>query len=157
MNPAQYRSTARRAVLAKTAAAVDPAQVAGVLSLLGGGALAGSAATGDDQSALKRIGKGTLGTGMAYAGYKAMTDPRWQRGIRTGAQKAVELVQSAIARLRTKTAAAHTPADPYLDGFCDAAAACGVSPEALAKYAAATNAVPAQASAPARRVAAPAR
>ena len=143
MNPAQHRSTARRAVLAKTAAAADPAQIASVLGLLGGGALAGSAAS-DDQSTLKRVGKGTLGAGLAYGGYKAMTDPKWQRGVRTGTQKAIELVQSAITRLRTKTAAAHTPADPYLAGFCDAAVACGVSPEALAKYATAVNAVPAR-------------
>jgi hypothetical protein len=131
MNPAQYRSTVRRAVLAKTAAAADPAQVAGVLGLLGGGALAGSAVSDDDQSALKRIGKGTLGAGLAYGGYKAMTDPKVQQGIRTGTQKAVELVQAAVAQLRANTA--KTAETAFDAGFCDVAAECGVDPVALAK------------------------
>jgi len=130
MNTAQHRSMARRAVLAKTAAAVDPAQVAGVLGLLGGGALAGSAAS-DDQSTLKRIGKGTLGAGLAYGGYKAMTDPKVQQGIRTGTQKAVELVQAAVAQLRANTA--KTAETAFDAGFCDVAAECGVDPVALAR------------------------
>lgn len=95
---AAVRSQARRAALYKCAA-VDPAQVAGIVGMLGGGALAGSAATGDDQSTLKRIGKGALATGLAYGGYKAMTDPRWQQGIRDGASRLHDLFKRFAARL----------------------------------------------------------
>lgn len=92
-------SLVRRAALTKSAAA-DPARLAGVLSLAAGGALGGSAATGDDQSTLKRVGKGTIGAGLAYGGYKALTDPQWQAGIRTGADTVHDIIAQLVQRIR---------------------------------------------------------
>ena len=97
-------------------AAVDPAAAAGAAALLGGGALAGSAVTGDDQSMAKRVGKATLGTGLAVGGYKAMTDPKWQAGIRTGTQKAMDIIREMVGRMPAKAASArHVKSAGILD------------------------------------------
>lgn len=87
-------------------AALDPATAGGAAAMAIGGALGGSALTGDDQSFTKRLGKGTAGTALGYLGYKAMTDPRWQEGIRSGTQKAMGIIRSAIGRLPAKAASA---------------------------------------------------
>lgn len=113
-------------------AQLDSARIAGTLAMLGGGALGGSAATGDDQSALKRIGKGTLGTGLAVAGYKAMTDPKWQHAIRKGVSTAGDY----LSRLVGGIGAAKAAESAYAAGFRKAAEAAGVDPVALYKSAA---------------------
>ena len=113
-------------------AQIDPARIAGTLAMLGGGALGGSAATGDDQSTLKRIGKGTLGTGLAVAGYKAMTDPVWQRMIRRGVYNAKDYLSRLVGGLGPLKKAGSA----YIDGFVKAAETAGVDPVALYKAAA---------------------
>jgi len=113
-------------------AQIDPSRIVGTLAMLGGGALGGSAATGDDQSTLKRIGKGTLGTGLAVAGYKAMTDPTWQRMIRRGVYNA----QDYLSRLVGGLGPLKKAGSAYIDGFVKAAGAAGVDPVALYKAAA---------------------
>lgn len=80
--------------------AVDPRHIA-ALSLLLGGAAGGSAITGGDQSALSRLGRGALGAGLTYAGYKTLTDPRWQRAVGQGTQRAIDYGRQGIAYLRS--------------------------------------------------------
>ena len=99
---AAVRSQVRRAALTKVA--LDPAQVLGYAGMLGGGALAGDAAMNGEQSATRRIGKGVLGAGLAYAGHKAMTDPKWQGAVNNGAQKAVSYVRGLLGRVKAAEA-----------------------------------------------------
>ena len=128
------RSMARRAVLTKSAA-VDPAQVIGALGMLGGGYLGGSATTGDDQSIYKRTGKIGIGAGLGYAGYKAMTDPKWQNGINKGVDWIKDLIRAILNRTpKVAEAGPISFEDAYLDGFCKAAEVAGVDPVALAQY-----------------------
>lgn len=87
-------------------AALDPATAGGAAAMAIGGALGGSALTGDDQSFAKRVGKGTIGTALGYAGYKAMTDPRWQAGIRNGTQRAIDIIRTVMGRMPVKGASA---------------------------------------------------
>lgn len=82
------------------AAGIDPRIIA-LLSTALGGAAAGSAATGGDQSALSRLGKGALGAGLTYAGYKTLTDPRWRQAVGQGTQRAVDYGRQGIAYLRS--------------------------------------------------------
>ena len=134
---AAIRSQARRAVLVK--AAIDPTQIAGALAMAGGGALGGSAVTDDDQSMLKRIGKGTLGAALGYGGYKLMTDPRWQQGLRNGVGTARNLIAGLLGKAQGAAKAAEAQPTPeeqaFAAGFCKAAEAMGVDPAALAKVA----------------------
>ena len=99
---AAVRSQARRATLTKVA--LDPAQALGYAGMLGGGALAGDAAMNGEQSALKRVGKGVLGAGLAYAGHKALTDPTAQDIIRTGTQRGMDFIRKFLGKAKAAEA-----------------------------------------------------
>lgn len=134
---AAIRSQARRAALTKVAQ-VSP-QLIGALTTAAGGALGGSAVTGDDQSFVKRVGKAGIGAGLGYAGYKLMTDPKWQQGLSTGLDKARGLVAQLASKFSAGTKAAEAQQASieraYVAGFCKAAEAVGIDPVVLSKQA----------------------
>jgi hypothetical protein len=119
-NTAAQRSIARRDALTKAAQALpfNPAQALGYAGMLGGGALVGDAGMNGEQSTLKRIGKGVLSAGLAYAGHKALTDQKWQDTIGSGTQKAISYIRGIL----NKAAEA-----AYVEGFCKAAASGGAT------------------------------
>ena len=98
MNGQAYVAGFTAAAKMSKQAGVDAATAAGVASLLGGGALAGSTVD-DDESALKRLGKATAAAGLAYGGYKALTDPRVGGMVNAKAEWLKGVIRSLVRRV----------------------------------------------------------
>ena len=140
MTKTAARSDARRFVLTKIAAETNWAHVFGPGAMAIGGALGGSAVTGDDQSMFKRLGKGLLSALLLYAGHKFMTDQNWQSGLNAGIGKVRDTASGLIGKVRGAAKSAEAD-DYYVEGFCKAAESLGIDPVALYQQAVGRGAV----------------